>query len=310
MYARVHEWLRVHFSPFTIPDLLSARSISQLAFKKTPSIPAASGPLPFGVSHREMRKTCEYSKTNAQTCVLIAASFHVHHPRIGPLEPANGAAESQANTGAHIQSGRGGEHTKVYTHSFVDNLAVQTECNWAPRRTVNVIMVSDGSLESQSGISSRPLDGRGTLTARCSLRRYNCTQFNGAQNVHFTQCCHFNGLFSFFLVSFSLYFSLSPSLSVRFSQFPRQTRTPVRRLPSTQSGQTSKYTTSVSDSTVVSVSLKMSSGAIARCWSILGCGCRRLICVAIIAERKPTICSGFFICFIFAAGKRTSSGHS
>lgn len=89
-----------------------------------------------------------------------------------------------------------------------------------------------------------------------------------ARKIHiFLQSCRFNGVFSLLVCV-----SLSPSLphhhhssllfpsvflsvhlpaSVRtfvcVSQSPRQMTTPVRRLPTTQSGQTSKYTTLVSD---------------------------------------------------------------
>lgn len=81
------------------------------------------------------------------------------------------------------------------------------------------------------------------------------------------------------------------------SQSPRQMMTPVRLLPSTQSGQTSKYTTSVSDSELLKVSNCQMPVNI---WLWL----QSLFGVWIIVGKEPSIC------YYSMVGKRHSTGHS
>lgn len=122
-------------------------------------------------------------------------------------------------------------------HSSADNLAAQTRRNAVSRRTENVKMISPR--RSQMLLIIRWTSG---VSGQDFLPAFCCTPTVLLQpEMHFLLC----------LVT--LMVCLSPSLPLSFflflplSQFPRQMTTPVSLLLNTQSGQTSKYTTLVSD---------------------------------------------------------------
>ena len=138
----------------------------------------------------------------------------------------------------------------------------------------------------------------------CSTLCYICIQFSGAWNAHFTQSCHFNEVFFSACLSTSLFlrplFSLCVCLYVLCAQFPRQMMTPVRPLPTTQSGQTSKYTTLVSD-----WAAENEQQPIARCWSIFGWACKAQFVPQSIWKGTSHLLGFLYSMF----GKRKSTDH-
>lgn len=154
----------------------------------------------------------------------------------------------------------------TYAHHHTHTLFIhsQTECNSVSRRTVNDFCSPVPNAYNQCRISPYFFSGRGTQTVLCSyLSVYNLV----VAKMHiFLSLVVLMGCF----VSLSYSLSLSPPSLHLFlysafyfslfylllylcvymccvSQSPRQMMTPVRLLPTTQSDQTSKYTTLVSD---------------------------------------------------------------